>query len=264
MGRHALSLYFVLAFAGFWACLALAPVAPMLPFLGALSPGVAAVVVCGFTEGEPAVRALVRRLGEWRVGMQWYVAAFGLPVLEGLLAIGIASALGSTTATNVGTLIPEAWVIFVFAAGEELGWRGYALPRLLAGHKPLTASLVLGTLHTVWHGPLFLPGQPLHGVPVLPYWAWVASQSVLVTWIFLHTRGSVLMPTVLHGTSNLAMLLYRGIGRAWTAWLRPPISIAMALTVLALDTRLRRREPPEGGRYGDLHHARTVHGSGNP
>ena len=58
MGRHALSLYFVLSFAGFWGCLALAPVAPMLPYLGVLSPGVAAVVVCGFTEGEPAVRAL--------------------------------------------------------------------------------------------------------------------------------------------------------------------------------------------------------------
>jgi len=65
--------------------------------------------------------------------------------------------------------------------------------------------------------------------------------------MFLHTRGSVLLPTFLHGTSNLAMLLYRGIGKAWMPWLRPPISVTIALTVLVLDTRLRRSEPPEGG-----------------
>jgi len=105
--RNALLLYFTLAFASFWVSLALAPVASMLPYLGALAPGVAAVVVCGFTEGEPAVRALVRRLGKWRVGPQWYLAAFGLPVLEGMLAIGIASALGSTTATRSARSSPR-------------------------------------------------------------------------------------------------------------------------------------------------------------
>jgi CAAX protease family protein len=162
-GGHALLLYFALAFAGFWTCLALAPVAPMLPFLG--------------------------------------------------------------------------------AACEELGWRGYALPRLLAQHKPVTASLILGTVHAAWHAPLFLAGQPLASMPVAPYWAWVASQSILMTWILRRARGSVLMAALLHGTSNLTLLVYQGIDRAWTPWLRASIAIAMALTVDVLDARLRRREP---------------------
>jgi len=170
-GGHALLLYFALAFAGFWTCLALAPVAPTLPFLGALSPGVAAVVVSGLSEGEAGIRALLRRLVEWRVGIQWYLAALGLPVAEGLLAIGVAIAFGSPTARRIGPFIPEMWVMYVFAACEELGWRGYALPRLLA------------------------------------------------------------------------LLLYQGIDRAWTPWLRASIAIAMALTVVVLDARLRRREP---------------------
>jgi CAAX protease family protein len=242
-GGHALLLYFALAFAGFWTCLALAPVAPMLPFLGALSPGVAAVVVSGLSEGEAGIRALRRRLVEWRVGIQWYLAALGLPVVEGLLAIVIATALGSAMARRIGPLIPEMWVMYVFAACEELGWRGYALPRLLAQHKPVTASLILGTVHAAWHAPLFLAGQPLASMPVAPYWAWVASQSILMTWILRRARGSVLMAALLHGTSNLTLLVYQGIDRAWTPWLRASIAIAMALTVDVLDARLRRREP---------------------
>ena len=102
--RHPLLAYFVLAFAGFWLCLPLRSINWLLQFLGPFAPAVAALVVSGLTEGETSVRKLVRRLGEWRVGFRWYLVVFGLPVVEGLVAIGMAALLGSSTAARIDPL----------------------------------------------------------------------------------------------------------------------------------------------------------------
>jgi uncharacterized protein len=91
--------------------------------------------------------------------------------------------------------------------GEELGWRGFALPRLLERYSALIASVVLGLLWGLWHLPLvFTEGLGLFGQPVWLLLADITAKSILFTWVFLRTRGSVLIAALLHGTTNLFLV----------------------------------------------------------
>jgi uncharacterized protein len=96
-------------------------------------------------------------------------------------------------------------VLFVTdGVGEELAWRGFALPRLLASYNALVASLTLGVLWALWHLPLvWTEVAPLYQQPVWLLLLDTTAKSILFTWVFLHTRGSVLVAALLHATTNL-------------------------------------------------------------
>jgi uncharacterized protein len=255
--RHPLLLYFVLACAWFWGFLALDRLAPFhfwAPMVGALAPTVSAVVTTALTMGETHVRELVRRLWKYKVDWLWYVAAFGIPLGEGILAIGIASAFGRfhMSRINLVTLrasLPALWVVFLFAAGEELGWRGYALPRLLSRHGAVVATLILGGLHALWHWPLLVfPHMWLSDIPIVPWTTSVIAEAFVFTWIMRGTKGSVLLAALFHGMSNMAMILYDGIDPRWMPWLRCGVGV-VATTVLLLFTagELRRGNSGRAG-----------------
>ena len=237
---HPLAVYFVLACALFWSCIALGFIEQFhfwVPILGAFAPGIAAVVVSGLGSGEPGVRALLGQLRRWRVGLGWYLVALGLPFAEDALAAGLANVMGSFSIARIPPvlpILPAMWVVFLFAAGEELGWRGFALPRLRGSHGAIVASLMVGTLHAVWHWPvILLPHQYLSGVPVLPWSVFVLSEAVIFTWIFTNTGGSVLMCALYHGCSNLGMILYSGIDSTLAPWFKCSTSVLVALGVVA-------------------------------
>jgi uncharacterized protein len=235
-----LALYLVLVFVGFWGCLALGYVDRLrfwVPILGALAPVSAALIVTGLGQGEPAARDLMRRLFSWRVRPAWYLAAIGIPVVQNVCAVGLAAIHGAFALSRVPPVVPvlpSLWLVFLFAAGEELGWRGYLLPRLLATLGPVSASVVVGTIHAVWHWPLVvLPHQYLSGVPLVAFSVFVVSDALLFTWIFQNTGGSVLLAVLLHGSSNGAMLFYGGIDPGLAPWLKASIS-ALTAVILVL------------------------------
>jgi len=243
--RHSLLLYFVLTFAIFWVCLALGRIERFrffVPVAGALAPGVAALLLTGVAEGEDSVRALLRRLTEWRVNPLWYLVVLGLPLTEAFIAIGVASFMVAFSVARMSPVMPAlmvAWVMFLFAAVEELGWRGFALPRLLDIRSALAASLILGVLHAVRHWPMIIlqGGHGSNSIPLLTPRllrgsTFIVAEAVLFTWIFRNTRGSLLMATLYHGVSNAAVLLYQGVDQARIPWLRPSISVAMAGVVI--------------------------------
>jgi membrane protease YdiL (CAAX protease family) len=88
--------------------------------------------------------------------------------------------------------------------GEELGWRGFALPRLLSRHAPWVASLVLALLWATWHLPLlWTEGRTLYGQPFWVLLLDLSAKSIIFTWVFLRTRGSVLVAALLHATNNV-------------------------------------------------------------
>jgi membrane protease YdiL (CAAX protease family) len=247
---HPLLLYFALAFALFWACIGLGSIDRFhfwVPILGAFAPGVAAIVVSGGAGGEGEVRQLLGRLRQWRVGVGWYLVVLGLPFAEDLFAAGLASLRGLFSAARIPPVLPvlpALWVVFLFAAGEEVGWRGFALPRLLISRSAVAASLLLGTVHAAWHFPvILLPHQYLSGVPFVPWSIFVLSEAVIFTWIFRNTGGSVLMAALYHGSSNLGMILYGGIDPAWAPWIKCSTSTLTALCVLAWAGPNLKREP---------------------
>jgi membrane protease YdiL (CAAX protease family) len=87
--------------------------------------------------------------------------------------------------------------------GEEMGWRGYALPHLLEQYNTTVAALLIGVGWAVWHLPLFfIRGTQQSGSFVL-YLVSVIGLSIILAWLYTRSRGSVLLTTVFHAQWNV-------------------------------------------------------------
>ena len=106
---------------------------------------------------------------------------------------------------------------------------------MLVRRSALSASLILGALWGAWHLPtFFVPGAPQHGLPFSAFVLLTIAYSVLFTWVYLHTRGSVLIATLLHGAINLSQGLFLGgIDPAREYWLLAAVYGVATLTLLA-------------------------------
>lgn len=195
--------------------LGLLPIERILPLaaVSIIGPSVAALVLTWRADGRGGVRRLFARFVRVRVSLRWYAAAL-LPVGLGLLGWWVlrttadAGPLGQFGG-DVGILpLPVIVALFLVsslgsgALGEELGWRGYALPRLQAHFSAFGSSLLLGTVWAVWHLPLFAFTDAGTTIPFGWYLPRVVAISVLLTWVFNHTRGSVFHAVLLHGAAN--------------------------------------------------------------
>lgn len=98
-----------------------------------------------------------------------------------------------------GAIIVSTWV----QAGEEIGWRGYALPRLSERFGLAAAGLIVGMLWATWHLPLFFFGQSdTLGQSFPLYFLQVTALSVAMAWLYWRTGGSLLLVMLLHATVN--------------------------------------------------------------
>jgi membrane protease YdiL (CAAX protease family) len=207
--RHPLITFFVLAYALAWWIWIL--YAFGITFLGpifALGPFLAAIIVTALTRGTAGLKALLSRMVRWRVGLGWYAAALLVPVAVYLFAVSLNILLGAraSTAEQVGSwylIFPLFAYSLLFplsgAFGEELGWRGYALPRVQARLWALSAALIIGVIQTAWHLPLFMIDRSTSPVPLIVGYMGLG---ILATWVFNNTRGSVLMTMLLHASNN--------------------------------------------------------------
>jgi membrane protease YdiL (CAAX protease family) len=207
--RHPLITFFVLAYALAWWIWIL--YAFNITFLGpifALGPFLAAIIVTALTRGTAGLKALLSRMVRWRVGLGWYAAALLLPVAVYVVAVSLNILLGASasTAEQFGSwylIFPLFAYSLLFplsgAFGEELGWRGYALPRVQARLWALSAALVIGVIQTAWHLPLFMSDRSTSPVPLIVGYMGLG---ILATWVFNNTRGSVLLTMLLHASFN--------------------------------------------------------------
>jgi membrane protease YdiL (CAAX protease family) len=158
------------------------------------------------------VRSLLRRLAIWRVGWVWWlVAAVAQPALLVLVALAY-NLLGGrpriTTLPPVPAVSLFVNVLFLALAtlGEEIGWRGVALPALQQRHGALAASAILGLLWAVWHLPFWLLLDTFDqfgaGYLVLNLLLVLPSTSY-ITWFYNHSRSSLLLPVAFHLTFNI-------------------------------------------------------------
>jgi uncharacterized protein len=194
--------------------------------LGAFGPAAAAMVAAR-VEGT-GVKALLRPLGAWRVGPVWYLAALVLPGGIFMAAAGVYNAFGHTEPLLYPPSTPAYLAAaVVFPLGEEIGWRGFALPRLRDRVGPLPASVIIGVLWTFWHAMML----DLQGVPpslYLVFLPYMVGGSVLFTWIYQHTGGSLLVAFLTHVGVHL-----NNPGHAMPARTTPIILHAIAYVTLA-------------------------------
>jgi|SRR5579859_1828674 len=164
-----------------------------------IMPSLVAILLSGLRNGWPGIRALLGQAGRWRFGLPWYVVALALTVLLDLVALALSALLGSP----VGALGPVQLQLLLPIAplGEEFGWRGYALPRLQRRMSALPASLLLGFIWACWHLPYFAYPE-VHPLPFaigFPQFVVVITcESVLATWLYNSTRGSLLATILFH------------------------------------------------------------------
>jgi len=225
--RHALLLYFLLAYAISWAIeipvalsvqgLISAQIPPALYYFASFGPFLAALVVAMAAEGSSGVRRLFAGLAKWRVGRGYAIFAILTPPILFAIAV-VGSRLWQGAWPDLRLLgdidyLPHLGILGVFSLwlltfglGEETGWRGFALPRLQAGRSAFSAALIIGVLHTFWHLPAFFFRDTytamglLLGLPMLL--VSVVSASFIMTWLYNGTRGSLLMVVLFHGLFN--------------------------------------------------------------
>jgi uncharacterized protein len=280
LARHPLIFYFLIAYAGTW--LVTVPVAlsangvGLLPFgipegsvffVSAawvfLGPTLAAFIMTGTTEGRAGIRRLLHRYVLWRVGLRWYLLVLiGPPVIVLLVTIVLPGALASfqTLAPLDPLLLLVSFplvLIFGGALFEEGGWRGFALPRLQRLHGPFVGTLILGILWACWHLPLFwitVWGTPPTILNMILYIPSVIFMTVVFTWVFNNTKGSLIVVILLHTSFDV---LVGPVGLLFPASVvtsyggAVPLLIGLGVTALLLVALTRSRLGYRKYRQGD-------------
>jgi hypothetical protein len=183
-----------------------------LSFLASFGPSLAAVTITYRDGGVSRVRRLLTGLFRWRVNLVWYAVTLFGPATAGAAAILLEAWLrGGPAISMVEGVWPGILPVFLLVLllggplGEETGWRGYALPRLLKRHDPTVSSLLIGVAWWAWHLPLFwVEGSPQSELPLLGFMAQILGTSIIYTWIYRGTGGSVLLPMLFHASGNTA------------------------------------------------------------
>src|SRR5215207_5692819 len=222
--RHPIITFFVLTYALAWAIESplvfltdslTGTQSLVLVILASNVPSAVAIVLTAMVFGRGALRKLLGRLLIWRVNPFWYLVVFlGSVALTG--GVVLLNALMGGPALSLGMTLVGAATFFAFsvvpgsALGEEIGWRGYVLPRLQSRMSALSAALLIAPIWALWHLPLWLTGEPGH-TPTL-YTGFLVSAfalSIITTWVYNSTGGSLLMVVLLHATVNLPITLVR-------------------------------------------------------
>jgi uncharacterized protein len=218
--RHPLISFFVMAYAISWTYVIVFLIVWPLPDTivtdtpELLGPVVAGFVMTAVMSGRAGVRQLLRRFVMWRVRGAWYLyALLGMPALYFIAVALVPGALGSFKAPSLtmSLLYPVLFVVVLVLDGpllEEPGWRGFALPRLQARWGPLVGTVILGIMWGAWHAPQYFTktfaaangGLSVSGVIV--FLLAVVSFSVLITWAFNNTGGSLLIAILIHTAIN--------------------------------------------------------------
>lgn len=213
----------------------------VLTYVGIFMPGIVALVLTYYRSGADRTRSLLARLVKFDVAAKWFVFA-----LFFMAAVKVLVAAITRVATGAWPVFGSESVPLMFLAaigstliggqvGEELGWRGYALPRLSRPFGLGIASIVLGILWAVWHLPLFfiLDGDKV-GQSFPFYLIQVVAISIALAWIYMKTGGSLLITMLLHASiNNTKDIVPSAVSEASNPW-RLHASLAGWLTVAIL------------------------------
>jgi membrane protease YdiL (CAAX protease family) len=233
--KHAVLTYYALAFAISWGGIIIVvgpgevtgttkPPDVLLPFvyLAMLAgPSVASLLLTGLVDGKAGFRELVSRLLKWRVGARWYAALLTAPLL--MTAIPFALSLISpvflpgiiTTDDKASFLLVGIVAGLLVGFFEELGWTGFAVPRLTLGQGVLATGLIVGLLHGAWHFPVFSgagSSGALSPALVLPVqlFSFLPAFRVLMVWVYDRTR-SLLVAMLMHVSLTASTLIFQPV-----------------------------------------------------
>ena len=229
---HAVAVYFILTATLSWGCMALMispyrfpltaeqseAVGPLL-YVGMLvGPSVSGLLLTGIVDGKAGYRDLFSRLCRWRVGVRWYAAVLlGTPLL-GTAVLLVLSLFSPefipalfTSGDKVALVMMGVGVGLMVGFFEELGWTGFAAPRMRQRYGLYTTGIIMGLLWGAWHFPPFWETNsfsslfPLSILSVRLF-AWLPPFRVLMVWVHDQTK-SILVTTLMHASLVLTTLI---------------------------------------------------------
>lgn len=249
--ERALIIFCALTIALTYAATLLPLPAEAIPVVMVFIPALMSIFLTALTEGKSGVRALLGKLTRWRISLKWVAIAvllgFAMRMLIGLIAV----LLGYIPAIQLRIMPPAQFVIlavvvFIFAIPEELGWRGYAMPKLLENRSPLFVGILVGVLWGSLHLALHLPGLMYDDLPPLATLFQLIGLSVVIAWLYIHTNGNILLTSLFHAAQSFFVVLNDGIPPTQQAWLMAGAYLAMAVIVVVAARPSFRQKPVAG------------------
>ena len=204
----------------------------ILAFLGFFGPTFSALIMAGFEGGSNGIKKLLSGWRLWRVGIRWYLAILVSQIVIQLVATQLYISFFDASPEITWSAWYGVFPMFLRAAliggaiAEETGWRGYALPRLMKTKSALTSGIIIGLIWGAWHLPISLiPGAnfpvPLNPVLFIVFLLNAIFISVVMTWLFNNTRGSIFICYLYHVLLNTALFgsvfRFADVGSAWWA-----------------------------------------------
>jgi membrane protease YdiL (CAAX protease family) len=239
--------YFALTFIFTWGCMALAAYPGGFPITeeqletsGALvymamlaGPSGAGILLTGLLDGRSGFRNLFSRLIKWRVGLHWYaVALLTAPLLISTILLGLSLFSAEIQPAIFTSAVEPAVILSAVVVGlfvglfEELGWTGFAVPRLRPRYGILNSGLIVGIVWGAWHFPPFWESDTFSGaIPffllILRLFAWLPPYRVLMVWVYDHTE-SLFVSVLMHASlvASLTVFVPADLtGKTLTIWI---------------------------------------------
>ena len=209
--------------------------------VGLCGPTVAALILTGLLSGRRGVVDLLKRIARWRVGIGWYLFALFSTLIIGLTAIGVYILAGGRAPHLNQLVFAQALLPLPAGLPEEYGWRGFALPHLLKKRGALTSSLIIALFWVLWHIPISpaLKNVSFFGLFLLE----VIPLSVLFSWLYINSRGSILLVVLYHLVYNavIHVLNIPGSRSLWVVYIGLNWLIACLVVVRYGASNLTRR-----------------------
>jgi len=213
--------------------------AEITPLLLVFVPALLALLFSALSGGRRAVAALLKKLVQGGIPFKWYAIALLMAFSVRFLISLLAFILGWIPAIQLNAWGPRDYLIIgvfslVGAVMEELGWRGFALTQLLARRSAVASALIIGIPWGLVHIGLVLPGQMNAGTSWLATILFLIGLSVVLTWFFIRTGGSLIIPILYHAAQNFFVFLNGGIAISQSLWLLAIVTLALSLLVIVL------------------------------
>lgn len=214
----------------------------LVPVILVFVPALVCLPLAFATEGRTGLRQLFSSAGG---GFKWLMIGILIGALMRVAVLVTGLLMGTSIEADLSA--PGTWFVVLatipLAYFEELGWRRFALDRLLKFRSPIESALWLGIPWGIIHLVVILPGMMSAGSPAIPQTIVLICLGIVITWGYVRSGGSVFTTTLIHGAQNGFVVINRGLTNADATWLMMWTYLLLAVIFVLADRKMFFAKP---------------------